>query len=122
MRNETLLTPPTFYGAINNDDDSDGAYQIPPSFAISLEKHDDHPDNLSQKLLTRAQSFGLPQDCEQGFHRMQLKLFSIFTSAHASLSWQLNLLLSTHTCIPMFAICHVSSIAGNCYFSPFNKK
>jgi hypothetical protein len=49
MRNETLLTPPTSYGAINNDDDSDGSYEIPPSFAISLEKHDDdHPDDLSQ--------------------------------------------------------------------------
>jgi hypothetical protein len=65
MRNDTLLTPPTSYGAINNDDDSDGSYKIPPSFAISLEKHDDdHSDNLSQKLLTWAQSFVLPQDTE----------------------------------------------------------
>jgi hypothetical protein len=32
--------------------------------------------NLSQMLLTRAQSFGLPQDAEQGFCSMQLKLFS----------------------------------------------
>jgi hypothetical protein len=79
MRNETLLTPPTSYGAINNDDDSDGSYEIRPSFAISLEQHfddDDHPDNLSQKLLTRAQSFGLPQDTERGFCSTQLKLFS----------------------------------------------
>jgi hypothetical protein len=32
--------------------------------------------NLSQKLLTRAQSFGVPQDTERGFHSTQLKLFS----------------------------------------------
>jgi hypothetical protein len=54
MRNETLLTPPTSYGAINNDDNSDSSYEIPPSFAISLEKHDDdHPDAVWRTLLKR---------------------------------------------------------------------
>jgi hypothetical protein len=77
MRNDTLLTPPASYGAVNSDEENDGSYEIPPSFAISLEKHDDdHPDNLSQKLLTQAQSFGLPQDTECGFCSTQLKLSS----------------------------------------------
>jgi hypothetical protein len=96
------LTPPASYGAVNSDEENDGSYEIPPSFAISLEQHfddDDHPDSLSQKLLTRAQSFRLPHNTE-------------------SLSRQLDLLLS----IPLFAICPVSSITRNCYFSPFNKK
>jgi hypothetical protein len=67
MRNETLLTPPASYGAVNSNEESDVSNKIPPSFAISLEQHfddDDHPDNLSQKLLTQAQSFCLPHDTE----------------------------------------------------------
>jgi hypothetical protein len=123
MRNDTLLTPPASYGAVNSDEENDGSYEIPPSFAISLEQRfddDDHPDSLSQKLLTRAQSFRLPHDTERGFHGTQLKLssFSRPHIEHESLSRQLDLLLS----IPLFAICPVSTITRNCYVSPFNKK
>jgi hypothetical protein len=79
MRNDTLLTPPASYGAVNSDEENDSSYEIPPSFAISLEQRfddDDHPDSLSQKLLTRAQSFCLPHDTERGFCGTQLKLSS----------------------------------------------
>jgi hypothetical protein len=79
MRNDTLLTPPASYGAVNSDEENDGSYEIPPSFAISLEQRfadDDHPDSLSQKLLTRAQSFRLPHDTKCSFHGTQLKLSS----------------------------------------------
>jgi hypothetical protein len=84
MRNDTLLTPPASYGAVNSDEENDGSYEIPPSFAISLEQRfddDDHPDSLSQKLLTQAQSFRLPHDTEHGFHGTQLKLSS-FSRPH----------------------------------------
>ena len=127
MKNNTLLSPPLSYGAVSltgnapntptndQDSDSDVSYEIPPSFAVFLEKtysshnidnddDDDHPDNLSQRLLTRAQSFSLPHDTDRGFRGTTIETLLVFTSPHESLSRQLDLLLS----IPLFAICHVS--------------
>jgi hypothetical protein len=78
------LTPPASYGAVNSNEENDGSYKIPPSFAISMEQrfdNDDHLDSLSQKLLTRAQSFCLPHDTKHGFCGTQLKL-SLFSRPH----------------------------------------
>ena len=100
MKNNTLLSPPLSYGAVS----STGNVKIPQqtiktATVMSRTKFRRrlqsfwrkltaviistmmmmmilHPDHLSHRLLTRAQSFSLPHDTDRGFRGNTLKLSS----------------------------------------------
>ncbi len=75
-----------------------------------------HPNNLSQKLLTWAQSFGLPQDTEWGFCSTQLKLF-YFLHLHMRASHGSWICCFLHVSLYLqFAMCPLL------LETPFNKK